>query len=219
MDLLLLALLGGLLALDGTSVGQFMVSRPLVAGVFTGWIVGDPALGLLVGGVLELFFLPAFPVGGASFPEEGPSTVVAVATASLAPEAGALAVGALLAFLWARLGAGSIRLLRRVNGRLVPDPSRGVVTARSLVGLHVLGIGLDFLRGLLLTGTGVFLGAWLVGMLAESWPLTRPMTVGVLALGASIPLGGLIRGLGGWRRRGLILAAGLLLFLLGSLAL
>ena len=30
-EVLVLALLGGVLALDGTSVGQFMLSRPLVA--------------------------------------------------------------------------------------------------------------------------------------------------------------------------------------------
>ena len=54
MELALVALLGGVLALDGTSVGQFMLSRPVVAGALTGWMLGDPALGLLIGTLLEL---------------------------------------------------------------------------------------------------------------------------------------------------------------------
>jgi len=70
VELLPLTLLGGLLALDGTSLGQFMISRPLVAGVLTGWMVGDPVLGLLIGGILEVYFISIFPVGGA---ERGPS--------------------------------------------------------------------------------------------------------------------------------------------------
>ncbi|MED5200176.1 MAG: hypothetical protein VYB51_10255 [Gemmatimonadota bacterium] len=41
-----LAILGGLLALDATSVGQFMISRPLVAGTLAGWWLGDPGVGL-----------------------------------------------------------------------------------------------------------------------------------------------------------------------------
>jgi len=63
VELLPLTLLGGLLALDGTSLGQFMISRPLVAGVLTGWMVGDPLLGLLIGGILEIYFISIFPVG------------------------------------------------------------------------------------------------------------------------------------------------------------
>ncbi len=53
MELLYIGLLGGLLALDTTSVGQFMFSRPLVAGAITGWVLGDLSLGLTIGVVLE----------------------------------------------------------------------------------------------------------------------------------------------------------------------
>ena len=44
-----LALLGSWAALDGTSIGQIMVSRPIVSATLAGWLVGDPATGLLVG--------------------------------------------------------------------------------------------------------------------------------------------------------------------------
>src|SRR5690606_39516372 len=76
-DALWLLLLGGWMAVDGTSVGQFMVSRPLVAASLAGWIVGDPAAGLTVGVILELFHLAVLPVGAARYPEGGPAAVVA----------------------------------------------------------------------------------------------------------------------------------------------
>jgi len=69
MEILQVTLLGGLLALDGTSVGQFMLSRPLVAGGLVGWVLGDPALGFTIGAVLELYLLVSFPTGGSRFPE------------------------------------------------------------------------------------------------------------------------------------------------------
>ena len=67
-ELARLALLGGLLGLDGTSAGQFMVSRPLVAGALTGWAVGDVTTGILVGAVLELFLRVSSPTGGERSP-------------------------------------------------------------------------------------------------------------------------------------------------------
>ena len=38
--------------------------------------------GLLLGGILEIYFISIFPVGGAEFPEGGPPTLVAVAVGS-----------------------------------------------------------------------------------------------------------------------------------------
>jgi mannose/fructose/N-acetylgalactosamine-specific phosphotransferase system component IIC len=217
--MILLALLGGLLALDGTSLGQVMVSRPLVAGTLAGWALGDPALGLLLGGILELYFLPVFPVGGGEFPEGGPPAVVAVATAFALPEAGGLALGALLGFLWSRLGTASILVLRRVNARLVADPGRGEVRAGRVVGAQVAALGLDFARGGLLTLAGLTAGEALAQALRGAWPLGQSVTVGLLVLGASGPAGALLRALGGWRRRGFLFAGGLLAALAGSLLL
>jgi hypothetical protein len=84
--------------------------------------------------------------------------------------------------------------------------------------VHLLALGLEFLRGALLTLTGAAVGMWIGAALdPESWPLSRLPTLGVLALGAAIPAGGLVRGLGGWRRRGFLFGLGTLGFLAGSL--
>jgi len=80
-ELLLLALLGGLLALESTSVGQLMLSRPLVAGTLTGWVMGSAAAGFAVGTILEVYLLVSLPVGASRYPEGGLATVIAAAVA------------------------------------------------------------------------------------------------------------------------------------------
>ena len=218
-DPILLVVLGGLLALDGTSVGQFMVSRPLVAGTLTGWVLGDPFLGLVVGGIIELYFIPVFPVGGADFPEGGPPTLVAVVTAAAIPGAGGIALGVVTGLLWSRLAAVSIHLLRKVNGRLVPDPSRAAVSARRIIWAHLSCMGLDFCRGCILTLLGLAFALWAGSTLVDVWPLDQSLTLGLLILGASFPAGAFVRSLGGWRKRGVLFAAGAGGFLIGSILL
>jgi len=219
VDLLTLSLIGGLLALDGTSVGQFMVSRPMVAGVLTGWLVGDPVIGLLIGGILELYFISIFPVGGAEFPEGGPPTVVAVAVGTTMPGPAGVAFGVALALLLSRVGSVSIRLLRRATGRLVPDPVRSVVTPARVVWAHMAGVGLDLVRGFLLTLTGIWVGLGIAPQAAGAWPLGMPGTLTLLAIGASIPAGAFVGSLGGWRKRGVLFMAGIIGFLLASIVL
>jgi mannose/fructose/N-acetylgalactosamine-specific phosphotransferase system component IIC len=219
LDLLTLTLLGGLLALDGTSVGQFMVSRPLVAGVLTGWMVGDPALGLLIGGILEVYFISIFPVGGAEFPEGGPPTLVAVAVGATIPGPAGVALGVGLALILSRLGARSIRLLRRVTGHLTPDPARFRVTTSRIVWAHAAGIGVDFCRGCLLSLIGLWAGLSLAPAAAGAWPLQMPGTLTLLAIGASLPAGAFVGSLGGWKKRGILFLAGAFGFFLASVVL
>lgn len=219
MEYLSLTVLGGLLALDGTAMGQFMVSRPLVAGVLAGWVIGDPVLGLLIGGILEVYFISIFPVGGAEFPEGGPPALVAVATgAALAGPAG-VAVGVALGLLLSRFGALSTRWLRKVNGRIMSDPTRITLTPSRVVWAHLSCIGLDFLRGCILSGFGLWAGSWLASAPLGSWPLKWPGTLALLAVGATIPAGALVGSLGGWRKRGKLFGTGLAVFLLASLVL
>ena len=219
VDYLSLTLLGGLLALDGTAMGQFMVSRPLVAGVLAGWVIGDPVLGLLIGGFLEVFFISIFPVGGSEFPEGGPPTLVAVATGAAVAGPAGVAVGVALGLLLSRFGALSTRVLRRVNGRIVPDPSRMTVTPSRVVWAHLSCLGLDFVRGCILTGLGLWAGSWLAAAPLGIWPLRWPGTLALIAVGATIPAGALVGSLGGWRKRGKLFGAGLAVFLLASLVL
>jgi len=218
-DPFVLILLGGFLALDDTSVGQFMVSRPLVAGTITGWVLGDPFLGLLVGGLIELYFIPVFPVGGSDFPEGGPPTLVGVVAAIAVPGAGGIALGVVVGLLWSRLAAVSIHLLRKANGRIMPDPTRGVVSSKRIVRAHLTCVGLDFFRGSALTALGLGFARWASSALPGLWPLSPSLTLGILILGAAIPAGAFVRSLGGWRKRGVLFAAGAGGFLIASVLL
>jgi mannose/fructose/N-acetylgalactosamine-specific phosphotransferase system component IIC len=60
---LVIAFAGGIVGLDRTALGQIMVSQPIVAGPVTGWLLGDAAAGMIIGGVLELIWVLDMPVG------------------------------------------------------------------------------------------------------------------------------------------------------------
>jgi PTS system mannose-specific IIC component len=214
MELLQLALLGGVLALDGTAVGQFMVSRPLVAGAITGWLLGDVSLGLLVGGVLELYLLVSFPTGGARFPEGATATVVAVASAAVVPSPGAVPLGVAAGLIWGQVGGFSVTALRRLNGRIVPEPH--AAHPERVVALHLAATLLDGVRGAVVTLVGVAAGRWGAGLLALEWPLESGDTIGLLLVGGAVSGGILLRDLGGFRRRRLLLAAGLAFGIIGA---
>jgi PTS system mannose-specific IIC component len=217
-ELLVLSLLGGLLALDATSVGQFMLSRPIVAATLAGWIAASPAEGFMVGALLEIYMLVSFPVGGSRFPEGGPAAVVAAAVAAASDAPGALAIGVGIGLVWGQIGGFTVTALRMVNARLAPDPARGRVTRGSLVGGHLAAVTLDFLRGYLVTLLGLVVGGLAVRA-APLWPLTEANTRGLLLVGAAVSLGILLRSYGGIRRRGILYAVGLSAGALGGMLL
>jgi len=57
------AVIGGIIGLDRTAAGQFMISQPIVAAPFMGWVLGDMAAGLVVGAALELVWVLDMPIG------------------------------------------------------------------------------------------------------------------------------------------------------------
>ena len=215
MELVQVGLLGGLLALDATSVGQFMVSRPLVAGALTGWLLGEPAVGVAVGAILELYLLVSYPTGGSRFPEGATATVVAVASAGTG-SGGALALGVAAGLVWGQIAGVSITWLRQLNGRLVPDHAQGAPSTRRLAAAHLGAVLLDFARGVVVTLAGVLATRPLVNGLGASWPLSRDATVGLLLVGGSVSVGILLRDFGGFRRRAAAFVAGLALTVLGA---
>ena len=215
MELLQVSLLGGLLALDATSVGQFMASRPLVAGALTGLLLGEPAVGLSVGAILELYLLVSFPTGGSRFPEGATATVVAVAAAG-SGAGGTLALGVAVGLVWGQLAGVSITWLRHLNARLVPDPARGAASVSRVSAAHLAAVGLDYARGVLVTLAGVLVALPVVRALASAWPIPADDTHGLLLVGAAVSVGILLGDLGGFRRHRGALAAGFVIALLGA---
>ena len=215
-ELVQIACLGGALALDATTVGQFMLSRPLVAGTLTGALLGDPEAGLLIGALLELYLLVSFPSGGARFPEGATATVVAVAAASASSSVGAIPVAIAVGLLWGHIGDVSITQMRKVNGRLAPESSEGDVRAATVTAVHLAGVLFDFIRGSLVTGVGAFLGRGAVIAVADVWPLPLGPSVGLVLAGASVSAGILLHDLGGFGERRVLFVAGLALGIVGA---
>lgn len=161
-----LALLGGLVALDGTSVGQFMVSRPFVAAALGGLAVGRPMLGIQAGIVLEALHLAVLPVGAAKYPEGGPPAVAAgaVYAASQSPPVAAsatLLVCVLLALGLEWVGGHTVERMRQFNVRFAGAPPEGL-TPGGVARRHGTPVAVDFLRGAALTLLGVVALALLV---------------------------------------------------------
>lgn len=143
-----LSLLAGLVALDDTSWPQAMVSRPLVAASLGGWLVGDAAVGLAVGAVLELFLLPHRPLGGSRCPDPGPASLVAgSAGAAAGPGVGAVLAAALIGWALAWLGEVTVRWQRRLSRRLLEDAPENVREPRAVERWHRAGLVTDFVRG------------------------------------------------------------------------
>lgn len=162
------AVLGGLLALDGTSVAQLMVSRPFVAAALGGAVVGNPAAGMAVGVVLEALHLAVLPVGASRYPEGGPAAAAAGAVyAAVQGPSAASSATLLMAVLFALalewVGGRTVVALRQLNVRFAGAPAEGI-TPGALARRHGAPIALDFVRGALLALLGVLgLGA-LLGM-------------------------------------------------------
>ena len=211
-----LVLLGGLLALDATSVGQFMVSRPLVAGTLTGWVLGDPALGLELGAIFELFHVAGVPAGGSRVSETGPASVVAVAVALSAGGFAGLALGLVTGLAVAELGGMTVGVQRHLVAGLIGRMHHGSVSASKITTAHLSSVLLDFGRGAVVTAVGLVVGGGVSGVLASRWPLPYETTVALVLVGASVHLGALLRGFGGWKSRRVVFVVGLLAGIVGA---
>lgn len=206
-DLLVLMALGALLTMEATAVGQFMLSRPIVAATVAGWLLGSTGQGLAIGALLELYLLVSFPVGGARFPEGGLAAVVAAAVA-IPLSAGSLAIGVSVGLIWGQLGGISTTTMRGLHGRIVPAAGLERLSPERVAAAHGAALLVDLLRSLILAGTGIVAGRWAVLTFAPSWPLELDPTRGLLLLGALVSLGILVHSLGGARRRSRLLVAG-----------
>lgn len=208
-------LLGGLLSLDRTAVLQTMASRPLVGATLAGWLVGDPALGLLAGLLLELLWLMDLPVGASVPPDESLSGVLAGVFAAAAPDAWApearaacgvlLAVPAGWAGRWADLG------IRRWNAGLLScvleELGRGLNPP--LARAHWKGALRFFAAGACLTAAGAAGGVWVLGSWAPGLPPQAEASLELVALLLPVLGGGAVLAGMGLRRHAPPFAAGL----------
>jgi PTS system mannose-specific IIC component len=170
--LIALVVWGTLVGVDLVSLPQMMIARPLVAGTIAGAILGDIPTGLKLGVVFELLQYDILPVGAVRYPEYGPATVAAVATAHASAGVLGLGLGALVGLVTGLFGGVTINVLRRVNSRIVHAATAQLESGdpSALVRLHVGGLLRDALRAAVVTVFGLTL-AW----------LARPLLGGVIS--------------------------------------
>lgn len=206
---LALVVLGGLVAIDGTGCGQFMVSRPLVAATLGGLVVGEPAAGAAIGLILEAFHLTVLPVGAASYPEGGASAVAAGAVFGLSGGGVPAIVTAVLFFLvWSRVAGETVRLMRRGNMRWA---SRDVIRSPGLGDLqrrHLAALATDFARGMLLVAVGTAVLILMLGLARGSWGVGERVPQLVVDAAVAGLLASVLRLLGGRPTAFVIGAAG-----------
>jgi len=177
--LIALVVWGTLVGVDLVSLPQMMIARPLVAGTVAGAILGDIPTGLKLGVVFELLQYDILPVGAVRYPEYGPATVAAVATAHASAGVLGLGLGALVGLVTGLLGGVTINVLRRVNSRIVHAAASELEAGdpRALVRVHIGGLLRDALRAAVVTVVGLVL-AW----------LARPLLGGVLSVRGAVLL-------------------------------
>lgn len=189
IDLVPLALLGGLLGLDVVSFPQAMISRPLVAATLAGALIGQAASGLLIGATLELIALETLPFGASRYPEWGSASVVggAIFASHPAHPAGAMTLSVLAALATTWFGGWTMVKLRQRNavwaGRQRPAIEAG--HREAVVGLQIAGMTADFVRGAVLTAIAYAALAPLAAKCMAIWSmdarLSRALVVGLAA--------------------------------------
>lgn len=85
IKILLIAFIGSLLCLDRILI-QIMISRPIIIASLTGLILGNPYAGLIIGAILELFWIDRIPIGIYIPPNDSIVAVIATSAAILATQ-------------------------------------------------------------------------------------------------------------------------------------
>ncbi len=76
-NLLIIAPVIGILALDTTIAFQVLISQPMFACPIIGWIMGDPLTGFYVGMLLQMLWLSDLPMGAVTPPEGNVASMIA----------------------------------------------------------------------------------------------------------------------------------------------
>ncbi len=163
------ALVGGVIGLDRTAAGQFMISQPIVAGPLTGWMLGEPTTGLVIGAALELIWVLDLPVGTFVPANATIGTVSATAIAVVGNPAGAslpiIGFSMLLTTATVPLTMKADGLIRTWNARLADTAltTSGSRAGRALGRAQVAGLVLFFLKSFVLYCIFIPLGVAAVG--------------------------------------------------------
>lgn len=150
------AFAGAIIGLDRTAVGQSMISQPIVAGPLTGWMLGEPATGIIIGAVLELLWVLDMPVGTFVPADATVSAVSATAIAAMGSTAGAplslIGFCILLTVAMVPITMKADSIVRHRNSRLADAvvTASGKDAGRALARAHFSGLAAFYLKSVIL---------------------------------------------------------------------
>jgi hypothetical protein len=218
MTWIALAALAGFVGLDATSFPQIMISRPLVAALLVGLLLGRPEDALLLGVALETFALVILPIGAARHPEAGVGAVAATAGYLLAtpfgPSAPALLFAVTFGLGWERLAGYSVNLQRRANAWLVGGFRRWGRPSTTLERRHGLAMLVDFTRAAIIGLAGSWIALLVVAGLTPLWSTTPVAAATAVGVAATAMLAASSALFGGWTERGIAIGSGIVAGLL-----
>jgi mannose/fructose/N-acetylgalactosamine-specific phosphotransferase system component IIC len=178
VSILGVALLCGIIGLDRTAAGQFMISQPIVAGPLTGWLLGDVTAGAVIGATLELIWVLDLPVG-TFVPAD--STVCAVASTAISAlscpgcaDMPRIGFGVFLTVIMVPVTMKADRMVRTANSRLVDSAAAasGADVSDMLSRAQARGLFNFFMKSAALCCVFIPLG-----IAAESWFRHQPAFV------------------------------------------
>jgi mannose/fructose/N-acetylgalactosamine-specific phosphotransferase system component IIC len=175
VELVLVSVFGGLVALDQTEAFQTMLSQPLMVGPVVGLLLNDLAGGLVMGVLLQLAYLWVMPIGTAVFPDPAVGAVVGssgfiILRGSFPNNPNLILLFVLIFVVPFSLFAGwSLIKQRQFNSKLLmrADLYSERVPIKNFRSLFFLGLSGSFLRGFVITGLGILIVVFLL------FPLVR----------------------------------------------
>ena len=93
------SVVAGLIALDITGIGPFMISQPIVCGPLFGLITGHVEAGVLAGAIIQLLWMDVTPVGVGIPYDSTAATILTVYWSGQMPDGGGLSVVPLMLLL------------------------------------------------------------------------------------------------------------------------
>jgi len=204
---MIVSLAGGILCLDRISL-QVMISRPIVAGPLTGWMLNDPFTGFICGAMIELIWMDRIPIGTYVPPNDTMAAVIITAVTimtggRLGHTSRELIAFAMLAFLPLGYAGQQLDLwIIRSNDRLAKDAVALADRAdvRGIERKHLEAVAKSFVLSVIFILVSITIGSWI---LMQVFPLLPPFALRALTLGYYfIPLLGIAVALTTIKRRG-----------------
>jgi len=183
------SLWAGLLSLDITGFGPIMISQPMIAGPLFGWLYGHVAIGMIVGGIVQLMWMDVTPVG-VGIPYDAMSvTLLAVFWASLPTYTGLSQTSQMVLALMMAVPLGA--LFRRMDQRsrrlntLIVHKIESVSDDHLAWALNfgvLAGLAWCFIRYAVTYFVAMLCGAWLWRKIGYFTPMDSALTMAAILL-------------------------------------